>query len=57
MSWILKTLLEEERKTELKTLHKRIEELELAIRVHREKVQLIQEEDMNLWAHLNDVEQ
>jgi hypothetical protein len=44
--------------TEVKEiLQQRIDELELAIRVHRDKVGLTQEEDMELWAHLNDGEQ
>lgn len=39
------------------TLLERIKELEAAIRLHRNKVQLVQTEDMELWAHLNDGEQ
>lgn len=36
---------------------KRIEELEDAIRLHRTKRQLVQVEDMELWAILGDGEQ
>lgn len=42
---------------ELKFLQDRINVLEEAIRLHRTKVQLVQVEDMELWANLNDGEQ
>jgi len=42
---------------DVEELQGRILELECAIRLHRTKVQLVQTEDMELWAHLNDGEQ
>ena len=57
MGWISKALIDEDCKAELEAKQKRIDELELAIRVHREKVQLVQQEDMDLWAMLYDGEQ
>lgn len=57
MGWMSEALIGEECKAQLEDKQKRIDELELAIKVHREKVQLIQQEDMDLWAHLNDGEQ
>ena len=57
MGWILEALISEECLAKLQAKQRRIDELELAIKVHREKVQLVQQEDMDLWAILYDGEQ